>query len=115
MRYRITQTGGWVIVGVSGRAENNEPLKVKHLFNRWLTELGMRVIVNLKDIEEFGVWEMGLLTSFKKEVDQRGGTLRLCHLDPGRKGYFHGDRFAEEFDLYWDKEAAMTAKANHHG
>jgi hypothetical protein len=26
----------------------------------------MRVIVNLKDIEEFGVWEMGLLTSLKK-------------------------------------------------
>jgi hypothetical protein len=51
-------------VSVSGKAENNEPLKVKHLFKRWLTEAGIRVIVNLKDIEEFGVWEMGLITSF---------------------------------------------------
>jgi len=66
MRYRITQTGRWVIVGLSGAAENNEPLKIKYLFDRWLTETGMRVIVNLKDIEEFGVWEMGLLTSLKK-------------------------------------------------
>jgi anti-anti-sigma regulatory factor len=103
-----------VIVGVSGRAENNEPLKVKHLFNRWLTELGMRVIVNLKDIEEFGVWEMGLLTSFKKEVDQRGGTLRLCHLDPGRKGYFQTDRFAEQFEFYSNMEAAMAGE-KHNG
>ena len=75
MRYRITEICGWVIVGLSGRAENNEPLKVKHLFKRWLTAREMRVIVNLKEIEEFGVWEMGLLTSFKKEMDQRGGTL----------------------------------------
>jgi hypothetical protein len=28
-----------------------------------------RVIVNLKEISQFGVWEMGLLTSFKKEKD----------------------------------------------
>lgn len=99
-----------MIVGVSGRAENNEPLKVKHLFKRWLTETGMRVIVNLKDIEEFGVWEMGLITSFKKEVDQRGGTLRLCHLDPSRKGYFQNDRFAEQFEIYPDLESAMSGR-----
>lgn len=108
MRYRITQTGGWVIVALSGKAENNEPLKVKYLFNRWLTGMGTRVIVNLKDIEEFGVWEMGLLTSFKKEMDQRGGTLRLCSLDPARKGYFQRDRFAEQFEFYSDLEAAMA-------
>jgi len=97
-----------VIVGLSGAAENHEPLKIKYLFDRWLTETGMRVIVNLKDIEEFGVWEMGLLTSFKKEMDQRGGTLRLCNLDPARKGYFQNDRFAEQFEFYSDLESAMS-------
>jgi len=97
-----------VIVALSGKAENNEPLKVKYLFNRWLTGMGTRVIVDLRDIEEFGVWEMGLLTSLKKEMDQRGGTLRLCNLDPARKGYFQRDRFAEQFDFYSDLEAAMS-------
>ena len=96
-----------MIVALSGKAENNEPLKVKYLFNRWLTGMGTRVIVDLRDIEEFGVWEMGLLTSFKKEMDQRGGTLRLCNLDPARKGYFQHDRFAEQFEFYSDLEAAM--------
>lgn len=75
MNYRITEVNGWVIVRLSGKAANNEPLKVKHLFKRWLAEKGVRVIVNLKEIEDFGVWEMGLLTSFKKEMDQQAGTF----------------------------------------
>lgn len=104
MNYRITEVNGWVIVSLSGKAANNEPLKIKHLFKRWLAEKGVRVIVNLKAIEDFGVWEMGLLTSFKKEMDQRAGTLRLCHLDLLLEGYFQNDRFAEPFDIYADLE-----------
>lgn len=115
MRYRITETGGWVIVGLAGKAENNEPLKVKHLFKRWLSAKETRVIVDLKDLEEFGVWEMGLLTSFKKEMDQRGGTLRLCRLDPALEGYFHNDRFAERFEFYDDLETAMEGNENKNG
>lgn len=56
MKYRITEISGCIIVSLSGKAENNEPLRVKYLFKRWLTERGTRVIVNLKGIEEFGVW-----------------------------------------------------------
>ena len=47
--------------------------------------------------------------SFKREVDQRVGMLRLCHLNPQLKGYFHDDRFAEQFEIYDDLEGAMTA------
>jgi anti-anti-sigma factor len=106
----MTEVCGWFIVSVAGKAKNNEPLKVKYLFKQWLSEKGTRVIVNLKEIEEFGVWEMGLLTSFKKEMDQRGGTLRVCHLDPALKGYFQNDRFAEQFEIYPDLESAMEGK-----
>ena len=55
MNYRITEAGGWFVVTLSGKAANNEPLKVKYLFKRWLTAKGMRVIINLKGIEEIGV------------------------------------------------------------
>jgi anti-anti-sigma factor len=108
VRYRIAEVAGWVIVTPSGKAENNEPLRVRHLFRRWLTRQGIRVIVNLKQLEQFGVWEVGVLTSFKREVDQRVGVLRLCHLNPQLKGYFHDDRFAEQFEIYDDLEGAMT-------
>lgn len=112
VRYRITEAGGWVIVSPSGKAENNEPLRVRHLFRRWLAQSGIRVIVNLKQLEQFGVWEVGLLTSFKREVDQRAGILRLCQLNPELNGYFHNDRFAEQFNIYDDLESAMTGERN---
>jgi len=110
VNYRITEVAGWVVVTPSGRGENNEPLRVRHLFRRWLARQGVRVIVNLKQLEQFGVWEVGVLTSFKRQVDQRVGVLRLCNLDPGLQGYFNQDRFAECFDIYNDLEAAMEGE-----
>lgn len=67
------------------------------------------MIVNLQVLEQFGVWEVGVLTSFKREVDQHMGVLRLCNLNPELRGYFNGDRFAERFEIYDDLEAAMSA------
>ncbi len=107
MKYGIIELNSWVIVSISGKAENNEPLRVNYLFKRWLMRRGVRVIVNLKGIEELGVWEVGLLTSFKKEMDQRGGVLRICNLNASLNGYFHNDRFSEHFEIYPDLESAM--------
>jgi hypothetical protein len=92
VNYRISEAGGWIIVSPSGKAQNNEPLRVKYLFKRWLAQEGLRVIVALKEVTQFGVWEMGLITSFKKELDQRAGALRLGHLNPVLQGYFQSDR-----------------------
>jgi len=107
VNYRITEVNDWVIVHPSGKAQNNEPFRVKYLFHRWLTQKGIRVIVNLKEISQFGVWEMGLLTSFKKEVGQRDGILRLCNLSPCLQSYFQNDRFAEQFETYRDLETVI--------
>lgn len=115
MKYRITEVNDWVIVYPSGKAENNEPLRVRYLFKKWLTQHGLRVIVNLKDLRQFGVWEVGLLTSFKREVDQRGGMLRLCNLNASLNGYFQNDRFAERFEVYRDLESAMEGERNENG
>jgi anti-anti-sigma regulatory factor len=109
VKYRVTEVAGWVVVTPSGKAENNEPLRVRYLFRRWLRRTALRVIINLRELEQFGIWEVGLLTSFKREVDQRGGILRLCHLDPQITGYFHDDRFAEQFEVYVSLEAALAA------
>lgn len=108
MNYRITEVGGWVVVNPSGKAENNEPLRVRYLFRRWLAQPGVHVIIDLKQLEQFGVWEVGLLISFKKEIDQRAGVLRLCQLDPALQGYFHNDRFTEQFEVYEDLASAMA-------
>lgn len=83
---------------------------MRYLFKRWLTQHGIRVIVNLKELPQLGVWEMGLIISFKREVDQRSGALRLCNLDPSLQGYFHNDRFNERFEMYVDLESAMAGE-----
>ena len=108
MNYRVSEVAGWVIVSPSGKAENNEPLRVRYLFRRRLSRQGVRVIVDLKELERFGVWEVGVLTSFKRQVDQRAGVLRLCNLDQHLEGYFQHDRFAEQFDVRENLEDAMT-------
>jgi anti-anti-sigma factor len=112
VNYRITEVSDWVIVHPSGKAQNNESLRVNYLFNRWLTQNGIRVIVNLKELSHFGVGEMGLLSSFKKEVDQRAGILRLCSLNPCLQGHFKNDRFAGEFEIYSDLEGAMEGESS---
>lgn len=110
MKYRVSEATGWFIISPVGLAENNEPLRVRYLFHRWLARAGVKVIVDLKEITQFGVWEVGLLTSFKREVDQRAGVLRLCRLNPNLSGYFQNDRFAGQFDIYGDIEGAMAGK-----
>ena len=109
MKYRVTEVARWVIVTPWGKAENNEPLRVRYLFRRWLRRPALRVIIDLQQLEQFGVWEVGLLISFKREIDQRGGIIRLCHLNPELRGYFHDDRFAEQFEIYDNLEAALAA------
>jgi anti-anti-sigma regulatory factor len=115
LKYRVSEVSGWFVIGPSGVAENNEPLRVRYLFRRWLAREGVKVIVDLKDLKQFGVWEVGLLTSFKREVDQRAGILRICRLNPDLSGYFQNDRFADEFEIFADLEAAMAGKRNESG
>lgn len=110
MKYRVSEVAGWVIIRPSGEAENNEPLRVRYLFRRWLSRQGVRAIVDLKELIQFGVWEVGLLTSFKREVDQRAGVLRVCCLDANLRGYFQNDRFAGQFEIYHDLESAMAGE-----
>jgi anti-anti-sigma regulatory factor len=110
LKYRVSEVAGWFIIHPAGIAVNNEPLRVRYLFRRWLAREGVKVIVDLKELTQFGVWEVGLLTSFKREVDQRAGILRVCSLNPNLSGYFQNDRFAGEFEIFADLESAMTGK-----
>ena len=71
----------------------------------------MKVIVDLKEINQFGVWEVGLLTSFKREVDQRAGLRRICRLNPNLRGYFQNDRFAGQFGFYAEVSGGQSGSA----
>ena len=112
MNYRITEVNDWVIVHPSGKAQNNEPLRVKYLFHRWLTQNGIRVIVSLKELSQLGAWEMRLLRAFKEEVTQRAGIFRVCNLSPSLGTTFQDDRLEGDFVVYKDLEHAMEGEGN---
>lgn len=114
MTYHFTHQNGWVILSIRGKARNNEPLQAKRHILPWLEEPGVRLIVNLEGLEALGVLEMGLLNSLRKEVDLRGGTLRLCRLNPALQGYFQQDRFTRTtFHIYTNVDSAMVQKGEH--
>lgn len=110
MIYEVSAKDGWVVLRLSGRAENNEPLQAKRRLFPRLLRTQVRIVVDIGGLEELGVWEMGLLNSLRKEVDLRGGTLRLCNLDPSLGGYFQGDRFAQTFPVYADVASATATE-----
>lgn len=106
MKYRVSEVADWVIITGSGNAQNNEPLRVTYLFRRWLSQTEYASSFDLKDLAQFGVGEVGLLASFKREVNQRSGVLRVCNLDPNLKGYVQNNRFPSQFEIYADLESA---------
>ncbi|HTN71411.1 MAG TPA: hypothetical protein VMO00_10025 [Methylomirabilota bacterium] len=71
MNYRITEVDGWVVVNPSGKAQTNEPLRVRYLFKQWLAQNGIRVIVNLK---EFSSWAYGKWGSLRPAQSIEQGT-----------------------------------------
>jgi len=72
----------------------------------------VRLIVNLKGLEQLRVLEMSFLTSFKREIDQHAGIIQLCHLNPALAGYFHNYGFAEQFEIFPDLEGATQSERN---
>src|SRR5215472_8072727 len=42
LKYRVSEVAGWMIITPSGNAQNNEPLRVRYLFRRWLSRKGVR-------------------------------------------------------------------------
>jgi anaerobic selenocysteine-containing dehydrogenase len=76
VNYRITEADGWVIVNPNGRAENNEPLRVRHLLRRWLSRDQPRVIINLCMLEQFGVQD----ADFVEITSRRGKVIAQCRV-----------------------------------
>lgn len=111
MKYLVTDLDDWIIIHISGKPENNEPLLVrhlmKHLFDR---SRGTRVVVNLRGAEQLGVWEAGVLASLKKNVELRGGILRVCNVEGVPTVWFQESRFMGRFEVYPDLKGAVTER-----
>jgi anti-sigma B factor antagonist len=67
------------------------------------------VIADLSAVEFVASLALRLLLTQHKELQQRGGDLRLCGLGPSIAEVFRKSRFDTLFTIYPDREAALTA------
>lgn len=90
MRYVLEETGGWVILRLSGRARKEENLLFRRGLRPILGRAGLRVVLDLREVTEVGSYEMGVLNAIRKQVVLRGGFVRLAGLSAAARSRLGG-------------------------
>lgn len=116
MRYIIMKQGGHIIIEVSGKTRNNEPLIARKILSRYLGERGIRVILNLNGIEEGEPTALaGVLNSIRKEIGLLRGDMKLCSLPPALLIYFKENRLDKIFTICEDEQTAKRSTWRNYG
>ena len=116
MKYHIVKDDDFFIVKISGQPKKNEALQVKSILSSYLKERGIRVIMDLKELEKFEpITLLGVLNGMRKEVDLLGGCLKLSSLNPEILNYFKENRMDQFFKIYEDEEGAKKSEWRDYG
>lgn len=116
MKYIIVKQEGLIVIKVSGKTRNNEPLLARRILSRYLRERGIRVILDLKEIEGGEpIALVGLLNSIRKEIGLLRGDLKLCSLRPTLLTHFKENRLDRMFHIYKDEQTARKSTWRSYG
>ena len=116
MKYHIVKNNDFFIIKISGHPQKNEALQVKSIFSSYLKERGIKVIMDLKEIEKFEpITLLGVLNGMRKEIDLLGGCLKLCSLKLETLNYFKENRMDQFFNIYEDEESAKKSEWKKYG
>lgn len=78
VKYHIVEENGFFLIKISGEARRNEAVLAKRVLFPYLKGKGIRVIIDLKELEKFElITLMGVLNSIRKEVNLLRGNLRI--------------------------------------
>ena len=110
MKYIIVKQEGFLVIKVSGKTRDNEPLLARRILSRYLRERGIRVILDLKEIEGGEpIALVGVLNSVRKEIGFLRGDLKLCSLRPTLLTHFKENRLERMFTIYKDEKTAKKS------
>ena len=116
MKYHIAEDDDFFIIKISGQPKKNEALQVKSILSSYLKERGIRVIMDLKELEKFEpIPLLGVLNGMRKEIDLSGGCLKLCSLKLEILYYFKENRMDQFFKIYEDEEMAKKSEWGNYG
>jgi len=116
MKYHIVKDDNFFIVKISGQPKKNEALQVKSILSSYLKERGIRVIMDLKELEKFEpITLLEVLNGMRKEIDLLGGCLKLSSLNPEILNYFKENRMDQFFNIYKNEEGAKKSEWSDYG
>jgi anti-anti-sigma factor len=116
MKYHIAENDDFFIIKVSGQPKKNEALQVKSILSSYLKERGIKVIMDLKELEKFEpITLLGVLNGMRKEIDLAGGCLKLCSLNLEILNYFKENRMDQFFKFYEEEEMAKKSEWGNYG
>ena len=116
MKYHVVEDAAFFLIKISGETRKNEALPAKRALSPYLKERGIRVIMDLKELEKFEpITLLGVLNGIKKEIDLLGGGLKLCSLKQEILNYFKENRLDQIFQVYEDEERAKKGEWRNYG
>jgi len=107
MKYHITEQKGLFYIKFSGGTKKNEPVLAKKMLLPYLKRKGVRVIVDLKELEKCDMITLVLLLNgIRKDIRLLNGGLRLCSLKSEIQTYFTENHLDHIFETYKNFETA---------
>jgi anti-anti-sigma regulatory factor len=80
-----------------------------------LKEKGVRVILSLKQLEEFEPIDLiGVLNTIRKEIGLLRGDLKLCSPSPALLKYLRENRLDRIFQIYETEQTAKNSRWRNH-
>ena len=116
MKYHIVEENGFVLIKISGETRKNEAVLVKKSLLPYLQKRGIRLIVNLNELEKVEpAILIGVLTGIRKEIGFLRGDLKLCALNPDILNFFKQNRLNQIFQIYEDEEITKKSEWRDYG
>ncbi|MBU1054370.1 MAG: STAS domain-containing protein [Proteobacteria bacterium] len=113
MKYHITKEDGFCLIKISGDTRKNEAIQAKEVLSPYLKEEGIKIIVDLQELEKFEPANLfGVLNSIKKEVHLLRGDIKLCSLNSKILNYLKQNRMDHFFQICEDIETAKKSEFN---
>lgn len=91
----------FLIIKLSGTPWINERLLIRKFLLDRLPSTPQRVIIDMKNVSEgHEIFILGILNLIKKEIQIRGGELKLCSLSSKFYRQFKENRWDKIFDIF---------------
>lgn len=108
MHYQFILSANFFIIKLSGSPRVNERVLIREFILDRHRAHPQQVIIDLTDMpEENRIFILGILHLLKKEVQIKGGELKLCCLQPNLYRQFKKNRGDKIFDIFSSIDAAQ--------